>query len=123
MVPEETGNPVVGYYTLSASAVAFDKIPPALHRRLPKYPVPVVQIGELAIDNQYQGQGCGSSLLLDALERVANASAVVAVWAVVVDPIDQQAAAFYQHHGFEPLLDCDAMFLTMKDAVAWLASE
>jgi ribosomal protein S18 acetylase RimI-like enzyme len=123
MVPNEAGNPVMGYYTLSASAVGFDSLPAAIRKRLPKYPVPVVRIGELAVDKRHKGQGLGSALLLDAFGRIANASEEVAVWAVVVDPIDQQAASFYQHHGFESLLECDTLFLTMKDVVAWLIEE
>lgn len=120
MVPDETGNPVVGYYTLSASAVAFERVPSSLCRRLPKYPVPVVRIGELAVDNSHKGQGLGSALLLDALGRIACASENVAVWGIVVDPIDQQAASFYLHHGFEFLLDSETLFLSIKDAMAWL---
>lgn len=119
MVPTEAGNPVVGYYTLSSSRVAFEGIPPAIRKRLPRYPAPAVRIGELAVDTSHKGQGLGSQLLLDALERILRASDEVAVWAILVDPIDQQAATFYQHHGFEPLLDSDAMFLTMKDVAAW----
>lgn len=112
---------MVGYYTLASSAVGFDKVPPALRKRLPKYPVPVARIGELAVNISRKGQGLGSALLLDALERIANASEQMAVWAIVVDPIDQNAAAFYLHYGFEPLLDSETLFLTLKDAVAWLA--
>lgn len=121
MVPAETGNPVVGYYTLSSSEVAFEKIPPEIRKRLPKYPAPTVRIGELAVDNGHKGRGLGSQLLIDALERIANASEEVAVWAIVVDPIDQIAASFYRYHGFESLLDCETLFLTMKDAMAWLS--
>ncbi|WP_275099713.1 GNAT family N-acetyltransferase [Sedimenticola hydrogenitrophicus] len=120
-VPAEAGNPVGGYYTLSAGAVAFDNLPPAIRRGLPKYPVPVVRIGELAVDNALQGQGLGSALLLDALGRIANAAEEVPVWAIVVDPIDQQASSFYLHHGFAALPDCETLFLTMKDATTWLS--
>ena len=119
-MPGEAGNPVAGYYTLSASAVAFENIPTSLRKRLPKYPVPVVRIGELAVDKEHKGQGLGSALLFDALERIATASNEVAVWAIVVDPIDQQASSFYLHHEFESLLECETLFLTMKDALAWL---
>jgi ribosomal protein S18 acetylase RimI-like enzyme len=121
MVPVAAGNPVVGYYTLSAAAVAFETIPGTLRKRLPKYPVPVARIGELAIDNLCKGQGLGSVLLLDALRRIVNASAEVAVWAVVVDPIDRQASSFYQRYGFEPLLEGDTLFLTVKDVATWLS--
>ncbi len=94
MVPDATGNPVVGYYTLSASAVAFDSIPPSLRKRLSKHPVPVVRIGELAVNNAYKGQGLGSSLLLDAIRRIVRASTQIAIWSIVVDPLDQQAVSF-----------------------------
>jgi len=119
MVPE-TGNPVVGYYTLSVGAVAFENVPDQLRKRLPRYPVPVARIGEPAVDNGSRGQGLGGALLVNALQRIARASREVAVWAVVVDPIDQQAATFYQHFGFESLHECDLLFLTMKDVLAWL---
>lgn len=122
MVPSEAGNPVVGYYTLTASSQSFDSLPPQLRRGLPKYPVPVALIGELAVDRTMQGQGLATALLVSALRRIALASEAVGVWAVVVDPLDQQAVNFYRHHGFEPLVDGDTLFLTMKDATDWLAS-
>jgi hypothetical protein len=42
-------------------------------------------------------------LLRDALSRVQVASAQVAVSAVVVHAIDEQAAAFYRRFGFRAL--------------------
>lgn len=119
MVPD-AGNPVVGYYTLSAAQVVFDHLPPSLRRRLPKYPLPAARIGELAVDLSCQKQGLGEQLLLDAFTTVANASTQVAVWAIVVDPIDQQAAFFYRRYGIEPLRDSDTLLVTMKDVMAWL---
>jgi len=120
MVPE-AGNPVVGYYTLSAGEIVFENIPAATRRRLPKYPIPVARIGELAVDNSCQGAGLGGQLMLDAFERIASAAEEVAVWAIVVEPIDQHAVSFYQRFGFEPLLDNETMFLAMRDVDAWLA--
>lgn len=120
MVPE-AGNPVVGYYTLSAGEIVFENIPAATRRRLPKYPIPVARIGELAVDNFCQGAGLGGQLMLDAFERIASAAEEVAVWAIVVEPIDQQAVSFYQRFGFEPLFDNETMFLAMCDVDAWLA--
>lgn len=122
LVPEG-GNPVAGYYTLSASAIAFATLPDAVRPRLPKYPLPVARIGELAVDKTHKGKGLGAALLLDAFQRVAEASESVAVWAVVVDPIDQRASSFYQHFGFEPLVEGEALFLTMGDVKSWLAQD
>lgn len=120
LVPEPDGNPVLGYYTLTSGAVAFENIPPGLRQGLPKYPLPVARIGELAIDHRWRGQGFGSDMLLNAISRIVRASEQVAVWAIMVDPIDQPAASFYLHHGFQALPDSDALILTLRDAKAWL---
>jgi GNAT superfamily N-acetyltransferase len=119
LVPEGD-NPVVGYYTLSAGAVAFANVPDAVRRRLPKYPLPVARIGELAVDQSHKGEGLGATLLIDAFQRLAAASESVAVWAVVVDPIDHRASSFYQHFGFESFIEGEALFLTMRDVKSWL---
>ncbi len=120
LVPAEDRNPVIGYYTLSAGEVAFDVVPPSARSRLPRYPVPVARIGELAVDRRHQDQGLGSMLLIDALRRILAASAQVAVWAVLVDPIDMPAVSFYQRFGFEALRNGNALFLPLQDAAAWL---
>jgi GNAT superfamily N-acetyltransferase len=121
MVPDGKPGPVAGYYTLAASAVAYEHFPEPARRRLPKYPVPVARLGELAVDKNMQGEGFGTALLVNALRRVSSASREMGVWAIVVDPIDSHAATFYLRHGFEPLLTGIEMFLTIKDAKGWLA--
>ena len=65
----------------------------------------------------------GSSLLLDAIRRIVRASTQIAIWSIVVDPLDQQAVSFYVCHGFEPLIDTETLFLSMKDAIAWLEAD
>ena len=57
-------------------------------------------LGRLAVDRHWSGQGLGSALLADALQRVVRASAALAVYAIVVDAKDEQARAFYEHFGF-----------------------
>ncbi len=111
---------MIGYYTLSAGAVAFDHLPAGCRHKLPRYPLPVARIGELAVDRGWQGRGLGAVLLIDALQRIVHAAESMAVWAVVVDPIDTRASVFYQKYGFEPFLDDRALFLTMKDLRHWL---
>src|SRR5437773_7756692 len=41
---------VCGYYTVSAHSLEPSRFPPELVRRLPKYPLPVVHLGRLAVD-------------------------------------------------------------------------
>lgn len=60
----------------------------------------MVLLGRLAVAETHQGLGLGSLLLADALQRIARASEVMAVYAVVVDALNEQAAAFYRQFGF-----------------------
>ncbi len=90
---------VAGYYTLSASGVPLGDVGEELARRLPRYPsVPVARLGRLAVDQAYRGRGLGALLLWDAASRAARSE--VMVFALVVDAKDDQAEAFYRHHGF-----------------------
>ncbi len=59
-------------------------------------------------------KGLGKILLVDAVRRSLMASSdSVASMAVVVDPIDAEAIAFYEKYGFIALLDSNRMFLPM----------
>jgi GNAT superfamily N-acetyltransferase len=95
---------VLGYYTLSASALTLTDLPDELARKLPRYPqLPVTLLGRLAVDQSTKGQGLGEHLLLDALHRSLAHADQIAAMAVVVDAKDESAAAFYRHYGFIPL--------------------
>ncbi len=98
--PPDAPQKVIGYYSLSAGSLNANDLPEKLRRRLPRYPVPVVLLGKLAIAKSHQKQGLGSILLADALQRVALASQVMAVYALVIDALNEQAAEFYRQFGF-----------------------
>ncbi len=90
---------VAGYYTLAAGGVSLTDIPDPLAKKLPRYPsVPVARLGRLAVDQFYRGKKLGGVLLWDACMRAARSE--IAVYALVVDAKDDQAAAFYLHYGF-----------------------
>ena len=91
---------VAGYYTLAASSVLLADLPQALAKKLPRYPtVPVARMGRLAVTQSAQQIGLGSALLADALKRVFQAD--VAAYAMVVDAKHEEAALFYEKHGFK----------------------
>ena len=99
--PESTQ--VVGYYTLSAASIERESLTVTEAQRLPHYPVPCVLLGRLAVDQPRQGTGLGQHLLLDAVYRVAGASRVIGIHALLVDAKNEPAARFYQRYGFVPL--------------------
>jgi GNAT superfamily N-acetyltransferase len=105
----------LGYYTLSAGAVARERLPAEESRRLPKYPAPVAHLGRLAVDLQVRGQGLGSLLLADALRRAFKVSKDLALYAVDALAKDDSARAFYLAHGFHELLDDRLhLFISMR---------
>jgi len=107
---------VAGYYSLSALSIPLGKLPDAVAKKLPRYPeVPVTLLGRLARDMRHKGQGLGELLLMDSLARSLTTSRQVASFAVVVDAIDTEAYAFYQHFEFLPFPDRpDRLFLPMR---------
>ncbi len=107
---------VKGYYTLSSSSVPSEHIPEEFKKNFPKnyFSLPTTLIGRLAIDKSMAGKGLGSLLLLDALERSYKISNEIGSFAVIVDPLDEQAVAFYEKFGFILLPDSGKMFIAMK---------
>jgi ribosomal protein S18 acetylase RimI-like enzyme len=72
-------------------------------------------MGRLAVDQTFRGQGLGSALLADALDRAARAE--IAAYTLVVEIKDDPAAAFYRHHGFIALPDAPiTLFLPLSMA-------
>jgi predicted N-acetyltransferase YhbS len=96
---------IVGYYTLSAGHIDHASLPLDVRKQLPKYPVPMVRLGRLAVDESVKGKGLGGELLWDALNRSLAASEAIGVYAVCVEAIDEIAASFYRHYEFLPLPD------------------
>lgn len=91
---------VVAYFALCPHIIQRGELPRRLGRSDPAQ-VPALLLARLALDIRFQGRGLGSQLLLDALSRAVSVSNKVGGRYVVVDAIDDQAAGFYEHHGFK----------------------
>ena len=114
----EDGSRVVGYYTLSSTSIALAELPPAIAKRLPRYPsVPATLMGRLAVDHSRQGQRFGEFLLLDAFNRCLRAE--IASFAFMVDAIDDRACAFYERFGFRRFAPQERrLFMPMSEIAA-----
>lgn len=103
-VVADTRHRVRGYYTLVAAQLAHADATPDVRRGMSKrFPIPVVLLARLAVDRSQQGKGLGAALLADAMRRAVGAAEQVGIRAVLVDAIDENAAAFYRRFGFAAL--------------------
>jgi len=122
-VLEDENEDVIAYYTLSASSVDLNDIPDDLKSSLKYAEIPVVIIGRLAVHVEYQGNKLGQILLIDALKRIIEISALVGNHAVIVDPINESAEKFYAKFGFIQLKDSKRMFLPLKTVATLFEKE
>jgi len=113
---------LIGFYTLSATSIDTGELPEKLVKKLPKYPVPAVLIGRLAIDISQQGKGLGSVLLMDAIKRSIRGGELLGIFAIIVDAKDEKAKSFYEHFGFQPLeRNALRLFLPVQTAIGMIA--
>lgn len=93
---------IMGYSSLTMGSVLRTDAPAKLVRGLPAYPVGMVLLARLAVDEREQGKGFGALILADALRKAVVAGEAAAARLIVVDAVDEDAARFYAHHGFVP---------------------
>src|SRR5271166_3016576 len=86
---------VLGYYTLCATGLEQGDVPAAARKYIPRYPlVSATLIGRLAISEARQGQRLGAILLADAVRRAYASAGTVGSSMLVVDALNERAAAF-----------------------------
>lgn len=96
-------HPICAFYTVTPCTINRTTLPKA--SSLPKYPVPVFLIAQLAIDEKYQGQGLGRITLVNSLEYLWKVNSQMRAHAVIVDCLDDEAERFYRKYGFEFLCE------------------
>lgn len=91
---------IVGYVSLCTAQIVREYLPKAAQRSQPS-PLPVILIGQLAVDLRYQGRGVARSLLGFALATAVRLSKEAGCFGVLTHPIDDAVRAFYRRYGFE----------------------
>jgi GNAT superfamily N-acetyltransferase len=95
-------NRVAGYYSLSAGSVSRQDAPLRVAKGAPNHPIGVILLARLAVDEAERGIGLGRALLKDALVRSESAAGIIAVRAVLVHALNEEARRFYVRFDFEP---------------------
>lgn len=114
-IPEDGKPNVAGYYSVSMSEIQRESMPKSYGKGLPRYPVPAMRMGKLAVDSSMQGRKLGEALLMECLRRAIRLSQDVGIFAVVVDALNQEAKAFYSRYGFIALQSNSlSLFIPLK---------
>lgn len=93
---------IAGFVALSAGQIERAHLPKSAQRNRPD-PIPVLLLGQLAVDRQRQGKGCARSLMLFALTTAVRFSGEIGCFGVLTHPLDDHVRAFYSQFGFETL--------------------
>jgi GNAT superfamily N-acetyltransferase len=111
---------VVAYYAIAPTQFMRTDLPSrslsAGYSTIPGY-----LIARLALSQALHGQGLGTQLLLDALERIVAAAANAGGRLIAVDAIDDAAHSFYCHHDFQPIQGSRRLVMKIATARAVLA--
>jgi len=93
---------IAGYVTVVPSEVEADRIAPALRKSLPRYPLPVLRLARLAVDESFRRKGIGSELLYSVFQLALSMSRDFGCIGVLVDA-KPGAESYYTPFGFIPL--------------------
>lgn len=116
--PNESAKlPVAAYFNLTFGTVRRDEIP--AQGSSPKYPVPVIVLARLAVDQRFQGRGLGEKTLVFALRKAASLMESTAMGiGLIIDVLDPDALAFYQRFElFEPFTEDPMRLLVSRHVV------
>lgn len=94
---------ILGFITLSMGSIQFDRISEEITLKLPRYPIPVLHVGQLATDLKAQGKGVGSLRLAFASQKAIELSQTVGCYAIELYAQDRSAYDYYLRRGFLPL--------------------
>lgn len=101
---------ILGYYTLAVSVFTRSEATPRVGKGMPNYDIPCVLLARLGVDRAAQGQGFGrvileqamrKALLLGRQPKLVDGTPGLPLRALIVHALNDEAASFYRHHGFE----------------------
>lgn len=93
---------ILGFVTVTAASLETSELPAAQRRKLPAYPLPVLRLARLAVDERAQGQGVGHALLRFSFSLAHEMARRLGCVGVLVDA-KADAVPFYERFGFFPL--------------------
>ncbi len=96
---------ICAFYTIAPSSIKREVLPAKLAKKLPRYPVPVFLLAQMAVHIDCHRRGLGKITLIKALEYLWQVSFKMSAYAIVVDCLNNNVKQFYKKYGFETLCD------------------
>lgn len=90
---------IAGFVTVTPSEITVAELPVPRRRKLPQYPLPVLRLARLAVDERARGRGIGSTLLRAVFVLAHRMADEFGCLGVVVDA-KPEAIPFYEKLGF-----------------------
>jgi predicted N-acetyltransferase YhbS len=113
---------VAGYYCISSSSLKREESRTELGKGMPSS-VPLVVLGRLAVDREFQGMGLGISLLQHATVRALEAADILGIRAILVHALTDDVVPFYERFGFTSFPGAKrSLYLLTADARSTLRS-
>lgn len=110
---------ICSFYSVAPSSISRENLPAKLAKKLPRYPVPVFLLAQLAVHKEFHGLGLGKVSLIHALKYLWEVIHHMRAYAIVVGCLTDSAQEFYTKFGFEVLCEyngCIRMFITNENS-------
>ena len=92
---------VLGYATVAPGQFDIEDLPAVLRKKIPRYPLPILRLARLAVDQSAQSQGLGTQLLRFVCRLATNMADDFGCTGIAVDS-KPEAVTFYAKYGFVP---------------------
>jgi predicted GNAT family N-acyltransferase len=91
---------IAAYASLSAAHIQRELLPKSDQRNRPAN-IPMLLLGQLAVDIGNRGRGHAAALLLHVFETSIRFSRDIGCFGILTHPLDEDVRAFYARFGFE----------------------
>lgn len=111
---------IIGFFTLTLCEVRSQELPPKWAKKYPSF-IPGVKLARLAVDRNWQRQGIGEILMVEAMQRALIVAENAGGIGLFVDAKDESVKTYYLRYGFETLESSPLqMFLPLQTIVSFL---
>jgi N-acetylglutamate synthase-like GNAT family acetyltransferase len=95
---------IIGFFTLTICEIRSEKLPSAIAKKYPQQ-IPGVKLARLAVAIEWQRQGIGEILMVEAMQRALLVADTAGGIGLFVDAKDEAAQSYYARYGFVSLDD------------------